>query len=44
MGMTMAEKILAAHSGKPSVETGNIITCKLDWAANHDMFITNLNI
>lgn len=40
MGMTMAEKILAAHAGKESVKPGDILTCKVDWAANHDMFFT----
>jgi len=40
MGMTMAEKILARHAGVDSVRVGDIITCKVDLAANHDMFFT----
>jgi 3-isopropylmalate/(R)-2-methylmalate dehydratase large subunit len=40
MGMTMAEKILAAHSGQKKVKPGDILTCKIDWACNHDMFFT----
>lgn len=40
MGMTMAEKILARHAGLDSVKAGDILTCKIDWAVNHDMFFT----
>lgn len=40
MGMTMAEKILATHAGRESVKPGDILTCQVDWAANHDMFFT----
>lgn len=40
MGMTMAEKILAEHAGAESVKNGDIVNCKIDWAANHDMFFT----
>lgn len=40
MGMTMTEKILAAHAGLPEVHPGDVITCKVDWAANADMFFT----
>jgi 3-isopropylmalate/(R)-2-methylmalate dehydratase large subunit len=40
MGMTMAEKILARHAGKDRVKIGDIITCKVDLAVNHDMFFT----
>lgn len=31
MGMTMAEKILAEHSGGKSVTAGQFITAKIDW-------------
>ena len=40
MGMTMTEKILAAHAGVESAKCGDILTCKIDWAVNHDMFFT----
>lgn len=40
MGMTMTEKILAAHAGLAEVHPGDVITCKVDWAANADMFFT----
>ena len=38
MGMTMSEKILAAHAGLPSVKAGDTVTCRVDWTACHDMF------
>lgn len=38
MGMTMSEKILAAHAGLPSVKPGDTVTCKVDWSVCHDMF------
>lgn len=38
MGMTMSEKILAAHAGMPSVKPGDTVTCKVDWSVCHDMF------
>lgn len=38
MGMTMSEKILAAHANLPSVKPGDTITCKVDWTVCHDMF------
>jgi 3-isopropylmalate/(R)-2-methylmalate dehydratase large subunit len=38
MGMTMSEKILAAHAGVPAVKPGDIVTCKVDWSVVHDMF------
>lgn len=38
MGMTMSEKILAAHAGLSSVKPGDTITCKVDWTVCHDMF------
>lgn len=40
LGMTMAEKILAAHSDQKVVKAGDILTCNIDWAVNHDMFFT----
>jgi 3-isopropylmalate/(R)-2-methylmalate dehydratase large subunit len=40
MGMTMAQKILARHAGQDRVKTGDIVTCKVDLAVNHDMFFT----
>lgn len=38
MGMTMSEKILAAHAGLDYVKPGDTITCKVDWTVCHDMF------
>ena len=38
MGMTMTEKILAAHAGVASVKPGDTVTCKVDWSVCHDMF------
>ena len=38
MGMTMSEKILAAHAGLSSVKPGDTVTCKVDWSVCHDMF------
>lgn len=38
MGMTMSEKILAAHAGVPAAKAGDILTCAVDYAANHDMY------
>ena len=38
MGMTMSEKILAAHAGLASVKPGDTVTCKVDWTVCHDMF------
>lgn len=38
MGMTMSEKILAAHAGLDSVKPGDTITCNVDWSVCHDMF------
>ena len=38
MGMTMSEKILAAHAGLPAVRPGDTVTCKVDWSVCHDMF------
>ena len=36
--MTMSEKILAAHAGIKTVKPGDIVTCAVDYAANHDMY------
>lgn len=40
MGMTMAEKILAAHSKRDKISPGDIVTCNLDWAVVHDIFFS----
>lgn len=40
MGMTMSEKILARHAGVSSAKAGDILTCRVDVAACHDMFFT----
>ncbi|OPY67848.1 MAG: 2,3-dimethylmalate dehydratase large subunit [Syntrophorhabdaceae bacterium PtaU1.Bin034] len=37
MGMTMTEKILAAHAGKESVEAGEIIEARIDLALANDI-------
>ncbi|MBP1749626.1 MAG: 3-isopropylmalate dehydratase, large subunit, partial [Deltaproteobacteria bacterium] len=37
MGMTITEKILAAHSGKDHVEPGEIIACSIDLALANDI-------
>lgn len=37
MGMTIAEKILAAHSGHQSVVAGQLIECATDWALCHEI-------
>lgn len=38
MGMTMAEKILARHSGKEQVKAGEYVTAKIDQVCVHDTF------
>ena len=38
MGMTMSEKILAAHAGLEQVKAGDTVTCEVDWAVMHDMY------
>lgn len=38
MGMTMSEKILAAHAGLSEVKPGDTVTCEVDWTVCHDMF------
>lgn len=37
MGMTMTQKILAAHAGKDSVKAGQLIRCKLDMVLGNDV-------
>ena len=37
MGMTMTQKILAAHAGLPSVTTGQLIRAKLDMVLGNDI-------
>ena len=37
MGMTITEKILAAHSGKDTVEPGELVNAKLDVVMCHDV-------
>lgn len=37
MGMTMTQKILAAHAGLESVKAGQLITCKLDLVHGNDI-------
>jgi 3-isopropylmalate/(R)-2-methylmalate dehydratase large subunit len=36
MSMTIAEKILASHSRKPSVVAGDFVNAKIDWAMVHE--------
>lgn len=36
MGMTMSQKILAAHAGLDHVEAGQLIECKLDLVLGND--------
>ena len=37
MGMTMTQKILAAHAGLPSVEAGQLIEADLDLVLGNDI-------
>ena len=37
MGMTMTQKILAAHAGLPSVKAGDLIEAKLDLVLGNDI-------
>jgi 3-isopropylmalate/(R)-2-methylmalate dehydratase large subunit len=37
MGMTITEKILAAHAGKDKVSPGELITCKVDIVLGNDI-------
>ncbi|MDR0490587.1 MAG: 3-isopropylmalate dehydratase large subunit [Oscillospiraceae bacterium] len=36
----MSEKILARHAGVKSAAPGDVLTCAVDYAANHDMYFT----
>jgi len=48
MGMTISEKILAAHAGKERVEPGELIEAKVDLVLGNDitapMQLKNLKI
>ena len=37
MGMTMTQKIMAAHAGLDSVEVGQLIEAKLDFVHGNDV-------
>jgi len=37
MGMTLAEKILAAHCGRDSVSPGELINCRVDFVMSNDV-------
>ena len=37
MGMTMTQKIMAAHAGKDSVKAGDLIYCTLDMTLANDI-------
>ena len=37
MGMTMTQKILAAHAGLSEVKAGQLINCKLDMVLGNDV-------
>ena len=37
MGMTMTQKILAAHAGLPEVKAGQLIEAKLDLVLGNDI-------
>ena len=37
MGLTMTQKILAAHAGKDQVEPGELINCQIDLALGNDI-------
>ena len=37
MGMTMTQKILAAHAGLKNVKAGELITCRLDLVHGNDI-------
>ena len=37
MGMTITEKILASHAGKPTVSPGELITIRLDGVLANDV-------
>ncbi|MDH7479934.1 MAG: aconitase family protein, partial [Syntrophomonadaceae bacterium] len=37
MGMTISEKILAAHAGREKVEPGELVNCRLDGVLGNDI-------
>ena len=37
MGMTITEKILAAHAGRDAVSPGELVNCKIDVIMGHDL-------
>ena len=37
MGMTLTEKIIAAHAGLPAVTPGQVVWCKIDLLMTHDV-------
>jgi 3-isopropylmalate/(R)-2-methylmalate dehydratase large subunit len=37
MGMTLAEKILAAHCGRDEVSPGELVTCRVDFVMSNDV-------
>jgi len=37
MGMTISQKILAAHAGKDFIEAGELINCRLDVVLGNDV-------
>ena len=39
MGMTMTQKILAAHAGLDQVEAGQLINAKLDMVLGNDITV-----
>lgn len=43
MGMTMTQKILAAHAGLPSVSAGQLIEAELDLVLGNDITSPNLH-
>ena len=44
MGMTMTQKILAAHAGLDSVEAGQLIEAKLDVVMANDLSLIHICI
>lgn len=42
MGMTITEKIIAAHSGEPVVEPGQFVNARVDVAMAHDNFADSI--
>ena len=37
MGMTLTEKIIAAHAGLPAVTPGQVVWCEIDLLMTHDV-------